>query len=95
LGELILGCNIFEVGMNNAGSLPVIFICTSHDGAAAIGDLKQAVSCVHKSANLAELQHAIRKHDICFRVFIPKVCLSMGFTDNEIIVFAPSPAIKL
>lgn len=67
--ELILGCNIFEVRMNNSGGLPLIFICTSHDeGAAAIGDLKQAVSCDHKSANLAEPQHAIRKH-ICFRVF--------------------------
>jgi hypothetical protein len=22
-GELVLGCNIFEVGMNNAGSLPL------------------------------------------------------------------------
>jgi len=70
--------------MNNSGGLPLIFICTSHDeGAAAVGDLKRAVSCVHKSANLTELQHAIRKHDICFRVFFRlKVCLSMGFTDN-------------
>jgi hypothetical protein len=51
--------------MNNSGGLPLIFICTSHDQeAAAIGDLKQAVSCVHKSAKLAERQHAIRKHDI-------------------------------
>ena len=48
-----------------------MFICTSHDGGAeAIGDLKQAVSCVHKSANLTELHHAIRKHDICLRVFL-------------------------
>jgi hypothetical protein len=71
--------------MNNSGGLPLIFICTAHDeGAAATGDLKQAASCVHKSANLAELPHAIRKHDNCFRVFIfrLKVCLSMGFTDN-------------
>jgi hypothetical protein len=77
--------------------LPLIFICTSHDeGAAANGGLKQVVSCVHKSANLPELQHAIRKHDICFRVFLDlKVCFSMGFTDNEMISFAPSTAIKL
>jgi hypothetical protein len=82
--------------MNNARCLPVILICTLHDkGAAAVGDLKQAVSCVYKSANLAEPQHEIRKHDICFRFFILKVCLSMGFADNEMIVFAPSPAIKL
>jgi len=57
--------------MNNSGGLPLIFICTSHDeGAAANGGLKQAVSCVHKSANLPELQHAIRKHDSWFRVFL-------------------------
>jgi hypothetical protein len=84
--------------MNNSGSLPLIFTCTSHDeGAAAIEDLKQAVSCVHKSANLAELRHATTKHDICFCVFFftLKVSLSMGFTDNEMIVFVPSSAIKL
>jgi hypothetical protein len=82
--------------MNNSGSLPLIFICTSHDErVAAIGDLKQAVSCVHKSANLSAPQHAIRKHDIRFVFFRLKVCLSMAFTDNEMILFAPSTATKL
>jgi len=55
-GELTLGCYISEVRMNNSGGLPLIFICTSHaEGAAAVGDLKRAVSCGHKSANIAEL----------------------------------------